>query len=163
MRKMGFKVYQKYFNRMLPIRSISFDKYGNIEDITVDNRGMNGKYNVIPVFSTYRKESDFDLEALEILQSTGITDKNGTKIFEGDIIKYQVFSNWKKKCGLDDARNIGIVFYNTDKASFYIRMVKKVFVSDYYYIGENDPLSITCALWGLEIIGNIYDNPELLK
>jgi uncharacterized phage protein (TIGR01671 family) len=96
-------------------------------------------------------------------QFTGITDKNGNNIFEGDIIKYQVFSNWKKKCGLDDARNIGIVFYNTDKASFYIRMVKKVFVSDYYYIGENDPLSITCALWGLEIIGNIYDNPELLK
>lgn len=103
------------------------------------------------------------IEKSTIGQFTGLTDKNGNKIFEGDIIKYQVFSNWKKKCGLDDARNIGIVFYNTDKASFYIRMVKKVFVSDYYYIGENDPLSITCALWGLEVIGNIYDNPELLK
>lgn len=145
MRKMGFKVYQKYFNRMLPIRSISFDKYGNIEDITVDNRGMNGKYNVIPVFSTYRKESDFDLEALEILQSTGITDKNGNNIFEGDIIKVNHNSSYENPllCEWDE---YNACFKFTDKNDYDCA----------YYLNQKD-------LSQNEVIGNIYDNTELLK
>lgn len=71
-------------------------------------------------------------------QYTGLTDKNGTKIFEGDIIKVP---NWE--C-------YGAVKYNVPECAFYIEMSNGDYVPTYDYSSE------------VEIIGNIYDNPELI-
>lgn len=81
---------------------------------------------------------------------TNLTDKNGKKIFEGDIIK-QINS-------YDKLEMIGFVRFSkssqfvishtyTKKENCYKRGMKKAFA-----------IKTNC-----EIIGNIYDNPELLE
>ena len=73
-------------------------------------------------------------------QYTGLTDKNGNKIFEGDIIK--LF--------LDDGIETGVIRYSETACRF---MFYENNIMGYGF--DN-----TCIF---EIIGNIHDNPELLK
>ena len=68
-------------------------------------------------------------------QYTGLTDKNGVKIFEGDIIRFK--------------DNIGYVIYTDDDASFLVDSQNRYIAMD--YSSE------------FEVIGDIHDNPELLK
>lgn len=76
-------------------------------------------------------------------QYTDFTDKNGTKIFEGDIID---FSN------RSDGDGYGVVVYDADETEFG-------FVYDSIYRG----LGRLYYSRNIEVIGNIHDNPELLK
>lgn len=73
---------------------------------------------------------------------TGLTDHNGVKIFEGDVIEYTDGCNdW-----------LGAVKYASDDAQFFVRFIGGDVESfDNLY-------SVDC-----EVIGNIYDNPELLE
>lgn len=86
-------------------------------------------------------------------QYTGLTDKNGAKIFEGDIVTYEdavedcvgsrggVFLN----CGsVEISEWDGICFTNRQTVEM-----------DYLYESET---TVCC-----EVIGNIHDNPELLR
>lgn len=75
-------------------------------------------------------------------QYTGLTDKNGRRIFEGDILK----------------------FTDADGRDVYLNVV----FEDGAFLMEEDGVinsdlipSYDCL--GVEVIGNIYDNPELLK
>jgi uncharacterized phage protein (TIGR01671 family) len=76
-------------------------------------------------------------------QYTGMLDKNGTKIFEGDICN---FSN------RSDIDNYGVVVYDADETEFGID-----YGSTYLGLGRHYHSR------DVEVIGNIYDNPELLK
>jgi uncharacterized phage protein (TIGR01671 family) len=68
-------------------------------------------------------------------QYTGLTDKNGKKIFEGDIVRNET------------SRVVYKVFYCVDSAMFVKEGVLRSSLGDTHH---------------LEIIGNIHDNPELL-
>ena len=79
-------------------------------------------------------------------QYTGLKDKNGTKIFEGDIV-YAV-SNF-------DAANMVVVY---DPAEFRL-----VLCEDYKTYKPGWGFKCLCyERWNMQIVGNIYDNPELL-
>ena len=74
-------------------------------------------------------------------QFTGITDKNGTKIFDGDIVRYYDDS--------EDELTNGVVVFNADFCSFCVAIN-----------GHEDVMLM--AQWQYEVIENIYDNKELL-
>ena len=81
---------------------------------------------------------------IPVMQFTGLLDKNGKEIYEGDIVQWPKGQSYLK----------GKVYY--EGASFEVEnfyMTSFDIVSDAF--GEGLRL--------LEIIGNIYENPELLK
>ena len=86
-------------------------------------------------------------EDVEFMQSTGLKDKNGVEIYEGDVINYRnSFRNPMTGSGsLSINRDFKIIFENGEfKAKGFDIRLKNI-------------LSYS------EVIGNIYENPELLE
>ena len=82
-------------------------------------------------------------EDVILMQSTGLHDKNGVEIFEGDILDYK--------------GRKALVRWHGSYASFIYRFVDEPHKRN----AEWKPLYL--AYMKCEIIGNIYDNPEILK
>ena len=87
-------------------------------------------------------------------QYTGLTDKNGVKIFEGDIVKGIAFS----------VTTIGVIVWIDEISSFGVRRVNAPNPAAW----ENSSILRCVSLnkkdeFAAEVIGNIHDNPELLK
>ena len=106
---------------------------------------------------------DFNEGAVEVIpesvgQFTGLHDKNGKEIYEGDIILFQKFSNWD-----DDSmkRHKATVIFKEGCFMWEILEFGKKSVT--YYANATEPLRNTNSIWGLEVIGNIYENQELLE
>ena len=97
------------------------------------------------------------VRADSVAQFTGMYDKNGKEIYEGDIILFQKFSNWD-----DDSmkRHKATVIFKEGCFMWEILEFGKKSVT--YYANATEPLRNTNSIWGLEVIGNIYVNPELL-
>lgn len=93
----------------------------------------------------------YDVDPSTIGQYTGLIDKNGKKIFEGDIIKYKNTDGIKFN-GVA-LTVIGKVVYNEKNASFAISGKDEIGAKHYDYF----------PIKNIEVIGNIHDNPELLK
>lgn len=83
------------------------------------------------------------VDYLTIMQSTGLKDKNGKEIFEGDIVDYK--------------GRKAVVKWHGSYASFIYRFVDGM----QERVSEWDPLFLAC--YHFEVIGNIYENPELLE
>jgi uncharacterized phage protein (TIGR01671 family) len=87
--------------------------------------------------------SQKEVHPLELIQYTGLKDKNGVEIYEDDII--EGFD--PKYLGGD--RYVGRVFYWDEEAAFY------------HGFHEGRPPK---RMWkDVKVIGNIYENPELIK
>lgn len=80
---------------------------------------------------------------IHLMQSTGLKDKNGKEIFEGDIVDYK--------------GRKAVVKWHGSYASFIYRFVDGLKER----VSEWDPLFL--AYLKCEVIGNIYENPELLE
>lgn len=91
----------------------------------------------------------FEIDPETVGQFTGLTDKNGKKIWEGDIVKAKIIE-------LSGEKYIGIweVAYHTKYGYFYLKRPKNNLLFD-----GNWSYGVT----KIEVIGNITDNPELLK
>lgn len=96
-------------------------------------------------------ESTIDVtDQIELMQSTGMKDKNGVEIFEGDIVLVNV-SN-----GFDHLVNEKTV---VQESEFHSGLVCKSLISgmEYRLFKRNE------MGYEYEVIGNIYENSELLE
>ena len=84
-------------------------------------------------------DNPYFAQQIKIMQFTGLKDKQGKEIYEGDIVK-------------DAKEQVGKVFRQESTAQFAVNWL----MEDGSY--ETD----TCMEYGI-VIGNIYQNPELLK
>ncbi|MDV2632349.1 YopX family protein [Lactococcus lactis] len=87
-------------------------------------------------------------EDVEFMQSTGLKDKNGTEIYEGDVIANQnkESKNWYVSHHVVVWHDTGFMGKQICSSGSYLGL-------DYWTSGEN----------GYVVIGNIYENPELLE
>jgi len=109
----------------------------------------------------------WELLDCDILQYTGLKDSEGKEIYEGDIIKHKQGEQQKKLY-----EYIGIIkFYD---GSFFIStngIRSNLLLSDingigeilWHYEGRYGNPSYYYIAKDFEVIGNIYENPELLK
>ena len=82
-------------------------------------------------------------------QFTGLTDKNGVRIFEGDICRFKRFNDV----------HVGKIIFNETTASFVMKY--QSIVGAYGEKATHKMLLSVCD--DIEVIGNIHDNPELLE
>ena len=94
--------------------------------------------------------SGIEIDYQTIGQYTGIDDINGQKIFEGDIVKFKHGVLFDKKIYY---RNYAVEFVNT-YVTYGLRLRNK---SIHFPFKR-----ATSAQHEVEVIGNIYDNPELI-
>lgn len=79
----------------------------------------------------------------EFMQSIGLIDENGKEIFEGDIVK-------------DGGEDVGVVVYDKECGAYGLKYKSNVILT-FENIDE-------LGDWkGSAVIGNIYENPELLE
>ena len=110
-------------------------------------------------------------------QFTGLTDKNGKKIFEGDILKQKTTIEFAKVNSFKWERygivRFGYFDWNEGEAGYasegwYIEPLKSVSIKPKNYLvgdiqsGLNQ-FDIHDIFYPMEVIGNIHDNPELLE
>lgn len=123
------------------MREIKFRAWdvNNKEMLDVQELDYQDSYNGQPMVRTTMYNDYFDVEDMILMQYTGLKDITGREIYEGDIVKS--------------------FFVDTDEAGNEIYK---------YYIMEVKYDEVLCSykidkFMNLEVIGNIYENKELLN
>lgn len=122
-----FRAWLKNENKMMEVRVIDWNN------------------EVVDLFNPH---IEIPLDKIELMQSTGLLDKNGKEIFEGDIIRYNIDV-------VDIKRHPTLGFYTVldGREGFFGDGMS---IDDF----EEDAKEFSKTA---EIIGNIYENPEMLE
>ena len=124
-----FRAWHNELGRMMSIKNMWFQD-SRIEELELNDAVMNDHITAYP-------------DEIELMQSTGLVDKEGTEVFEGDILHHQIQTEYTF-----------IVKYDKDKGRWYGDGLSRTYQIDiakrflpHYY----------------KVIGNIYENQELLE
>lgn len=116
-------------------------------------------------------DGDFrKLGSIELMQYTGLKDKNGKEIYEGDILQYNKpdgiycevkigFYNNNER-GAMNASGVGVYLHNICHRT---KQEKKEGFVDIDNISDLRGFNLEAWCNNVDIIGNIYENPELIK
>lgn len=124
MRRIKFRAWFKVLKRMYIARELRFSRNGSIVVITKNTGGTAPN-------------------SYELMQFTGLRDKNWKEIYEGDVIN--------DFGGIEGADRFGSVIFSEKHGAFMF----DGFCGYPYFIREN--MATDC-----EVVGNIYENPKLL-
>ena len=145
-REIKFRAWDKYKKQMYFVSSIDYDIFSQ-EIRTISIAHENG---MCTAYNKNHNSEECDITALELMQSTGLNDKNGKEIYRGDIIiiicKQYFGGNFVDYCiekGFVECKDGELGLH---RKQGYYQSLKKFFEHDYE----------------IEKIGNIYENSELL-
>ena len=139
MREIKFRAW--FEGHMYEVAKLDF--WGDPEQATCDLAGPGENGEGEEFFDIYVGE-------VELMQYTGLKDKNGAEVYEGDIVAFEDSDGGYEYP--DVAVNTGIVEYG--ELGFYFTNRVAVEMDDFYIKdGRCDDI---------EVIGNIYENPELM-
>lgn len=131
MREIEFRAWLKKEKEMYKVVDMDFELnwIQVLDEINAPFRKQNG----------FQNRATIELDNIELMQYTGKKDKNGTKIFESDIVLVDEYE-----------QEIAIIKWDEECGNFYFELDNLYLTFDEYYANE------------LEVVGNIYQNPELL-
>ena len=116
----------------------------------------------------FERTNYYKFDDIVLMQSTGLRDKNGKEIFEGDVLKFN--DSWDDCCyeGYVDGEIEGVnyVEIQSESTGFIFCKTKYPDSSLFYYANEEHLTFqeiLTDSDFEFEAIGNIYENPELLE
>lgn len=142
MREIKFRAWDKEHKRMLPVKQMLFDQWW----VSCIPTMVHTKASDILEYGERNSFKNEDTDRHILMQYTGLTDKNGTEIYEGDVVKTTALLNDHHQRG---ATVVSPVEYWHGATCLSITYV---------------PLSLDFQVsHEIEIIGNIYENAELLK
>lgn len=129
MREIRFRAWLPEEKEMQMVHDIHFNEDGSFWRIRFYSEGHN---YVIQGANKY-----------ELMQFTGLKDKNGKEVYEDDIIEFENQGKY-------------VIIYREDSAMFYVRPTTN---------GEQIPIWLEYSNQNCpyEVIGNIYENPELME
>lgn len=138
MREIKFRAWDKENSEMIYSDNVGNDYYFVITDksvLCVMDVSYDDSFG-LPTTSL----SEID----EVMQYTGLKDKNGKEIYEGDIVDFR------------QGERILYILFNNGQWNLcqYLNEPDKDYRHLSYYINHDGPI---------EVIGNIYENPELLE
>ncbi|MCW1021089.1 YopX family protein [Streptococcus anginosus] len=91
-------------------------------------------------------EMNVHQDEVTLMQSTGLKDKNGKEIFEGDVV---VMDGWRRQ----------VVTFGTQEVEEDFGSVR-IYRGFNLYLGGGYPNAVMSTF---EVVGNIYENPELVE
>ena len=98
----------------------------------------------------------FPIKKNTICQYTGLTDKNGKKIWENDVVQKHFYTDYDACANSDEY--VGFVKY--EDFAWVIKSPKGKLIRTFPII---EAIAYSQDVKFFEVIGNIFDNPELLK
>lgn len=122
-----FRAWHKTWEEMGKVKRVLFDDEGNVTTVLFRGRDLG---------------TNTHADEIELMQSTGLCDKEGTEVFEGDILHHQIQTEYTF-----------IVKYDKDKGRWYGDGLSRTYRID---IAKR-------FLPYYKVIGNIYENQEILK
>jgi uncharacterized phage protein (TIGR01671 family) len=108
-----------------------------------------------------------DDKCIDLMQFTGLKDKNGKEIYEGDILRNETFLvnlETNQKVVDSDFVDYYEVFFNSETGynSFALKCVKTTRKNN-FGLADINKCFINNYTQKSEVIGNIFENPELLQ